>query len=250
MQPALARSREPRCYLLGVADRFRCTAVINEFKILWWNNPNATNQTLTIDMFSLTGVLLGTTQPFTYTIPAPSTYQVVTVTTPIPFTGPFYGMLHYNNFSGLTHWVGYDQTAGQGGTFDLGYAYDGATFTKWNNYAGAGTGTFCIQACGLVNSDNGGFVPVTYGGELPAQGTVAAATGILSRSPEGATAPAATVPPTPEADNLLVGYRSDRVQCVPPRRQLRTVCSGCRFLKHLCLQPRPGHLLLRRESVL
>jgi hypothetical protein len=196
-------------YNLWLGNQFTAPAtdngVINEFKILWWNNPNATNQTLTIDMFSLTGVLLGTTQPFTYTIPAPSTYQVVTVTTPIPFTGPFYGMLHYNNFSGLTHWVGYDQTAGQGGTYDLGYAYDGATFTKWNNYAGAGTGTFCIQACGLVNSDNSGMMPVTYG-NIPPAGNAPASAGILSRSPEGATAPAAaTPPPTPEADNLLVG---------------------------------------------
>ena len=188
---------------------------INSVKILFWNNPSATNQALTVDIFSLAGTLLGTTQPFTPPIPAPTGYYVINLTNPIPFTGPFYCMIHYNMQTGLSHWVGYDQN-GPFVSQNLGYAYDGATFTPWSTYAGTNQGVFCIQACGIVAGDNVIITPEGITPDVSANvGTVVANPSLLSHSPEGEAAP------TSIADNIetdaplatgLMGYDIFRSQ--------------------------------------
>jgi hypothetical protein len=205
---------------------------ITSFKMLWWNNPAATNQNYQIDMYSLAGVHLGASQIFTVPIPAPTTQMTLTLTTPIAFTGPFYGMIHWNNFTGTSHWFGYDQN-GPYVVNNLAYAYDGTTFTPWSTYAATVNGVFCLQACGLVSGDKA----ITLGPEtIPAWTPAFAAAGSLSHAPDGEVAP--VIEPVVYADNALatglMGYNVYKrvaavqsfLQYVPGPDSLKTYLFG------------------------
>jgi hypothetical protein len=158
------------------------TGSLQTFDLLWWNNTAATNQPFQIDVYSLAGVLLGSSQTFSVPIPAPTTFMTVTLTNEIPFTGPFYGMLHWNMFTGSTHWLGYDEN-GPFASQALGYAYDGTTFTQWGTYAGTAQGVFCVRACAFVQSED---KVVRLGpAEVPGTTPVIAAPGTLLHSPGG-----------------------------------------------------------------
>ena len=191
-------------YLRWLGNKFPAPSTdvgqLQSFKMMWWNNGAATNQTFYIDVYTLAGTLIGTSQPFQVPIPAPTGYMTLTLTTGIDFTGPFYGMVRWNNFSGATHWFGYDQN----GPFvpqNLAYGYDGTTFTTWSSYAGTVAGVFCLQACGMVNGDQ-----VVYGGEpiVPmAEGNAVASQTLLTHSPFGESAPTTGTIEETNSDALL-----------------------------------------------
>jgi len=123
------------------------TGNIHSFDILWNTNPVATSQDFRIDVFSQAGILLGTSQTFQVPIPPPATFITVTLAEDIPFSGPFYGMIRWNNFSGPTSFLGFDQDLPNAAQ-NLAYYYDGETFTHISVEAGDGIpGIFTERAC-------------------------------------------------------------------------------------------------------
>jgi len=138
---------------------------------------------------------------------------VLNLTNPIPFTGPFYCMIHYNMSTGLSHWVGYDQN-GPYLAQNLGYAYDGTTWTPWSTYAATNQGCFCIQACGIVAGDKIELGPVTNNTPEPVWTPAIAQSGAVSHSPEGEAPPQVTADPQSDAPlaSGLMGYDIFRQQ--------------------------------------
>jgi hypothetical protein len=103
------------------------TGVIQSLDMEWYNNPAATNQYFQVDIFSLSGTWLGQSAFFTVPVPAPAGFMNVPVND-IPFSGSFYAMIHWNDFSGVTHWLGFDED-GPYSLQNLGYYYDGYSFS-------------------------------------------------------------------------------------------------------------------------
>jgi hypothetical protein len=127
------------------------SGVIKSFDLLWWNNPSATNQNFRIEVFNMAGVLLGSSQAFQVPIPAPSTFMTVTLTNEIPFSGRFYGMVKWNHFVGVTHWLGEDEN-GPYVNSGVGYYYNGQIF---RDMAELGQGeVFTERCCAFINNEN------------------------------------------------------------------------------------------------
>jgi hypothetical protein len=124
---------------------------IKSFDLLWWNNAAATNQPFTIDVFSLAGVLLGTSQTFFVPIPAPTTFMTVTLTNEIPFSGQFYGMVHFNML-GVTHYLGMDQN-GPYVNSGVGYWYNGTIFQN-ASALGYGNTVWTVRCCAFVYGED------------------------------------------------------------------------------------------------
>jgi hypothetical protein len=127
-----------------------CSGLLQSFELLWYDNPAATNQNFQIDVFSLAGILIGSSQTFPVPIPAPSTFMVVDLVDDIPFSGPFYGMVKWNSFTGATHYLGYDEN-GPYALQQLGYYYDGSGF---GTIQIGNPGVFTERACGFLYGDN------------------------------------------------------------------------------------------------
>jgi len=175
--------------------------------MLWWNNAAATNQNFVIDFYNAAHVLIGSSQSFTVPIPAPTTFMTLVLASDIPFSGPFYAMLHWNMFTGNTHWLGMDQN-GPTSSQNLGYYYDGTT---WSTIASLGyPGNFCERVCALVFGDKMTFEP----GPAPAPSLMKASVpaGALSAAPatEGVSIDshnyATMSPDAPNAGTGLIGY--------------------------------------------
>jgi hypothetical protein len=133
-----------------IADSY--SGVLKSFEMLWWSNAAATVQNFQIDVFNMQGTLLGSSQLFQVPIPAPTGYWTLALENDIPVTGPFYAMIHWNAFTGSTHWIGYDEN-GPNITQGLSYGYDGTVFTPWETFTTAVPGVFCLRACALDNGD-------------------------------------------------------------------------------------------------
>ncbi len=144
-------------YVLWLGNKFPVPTGDNgtliSFQMMFMNNVDATNQYFRIDVFDIAGTLIGSSQNFYQPIPAPQGYFVVNLTNPIPYSGSFYAMVKWNNFTGATHWLGYDEN-GPYASQNLAYKYDGTTWSKISDPANGGNpGVFCLQACGIVAGD-------------------------------------------------------------------------------------------------
>ena len=124
---------------------------LHSFDLLWWNYPNATVQAFTLDVFSQAGVLLGSSQTFTVPVPAPVTFMTVTLPNDIPFTGPFYGMVHWAGLSDTSNYLGFDSN-GPHSQQNLAYYYDGITFSPVS--LGPPPGVFTEHACAFLNGND------------------------------------------------------------------------------------------------
>jgi hypothetical protein len=188
---------------------------LHSFEILWYNNGAATNQVFQIDVFNMAGALQGSSQTFTVPIPAPSTFMVVQLVNEIPFNGPFYGMIHWNNFTGATHWLGYDQN-GPYVYMNLGHYYDGTAFSTMNGCSGPGN--FTERACALVSGDDKEVKlgAVQSPGSTPAE----IPPGVLSGSPsiplDSHDHTTMNLVRTNDSDSsLLIGYNVYRYDAIP-----------------------------------
>ena len=186
---------------------------LTSFEMRWWDYTAATAQPFKVDIFNMAGALLGSSQTFVVPVPAPSGYMEVVLSTPISFTGPFYCMLKWNNFTGSTHWLGYDQS-GPNVNAGLAYAYDGTTFIPWTTYAGGAPGVFCLRACGTSLTD--GSV-IGMGPKAPPAGNLVPIDhGMAISAPPGSITPEPHPPvngnsskggsDSPLSDPLLIGY--------------------------------------------
>jgi hypothetical protein len=128
------------------------SGVLKSFDMQWWNNDLASYQNFQIDVFNMAGILMGSSQIFQVPIPAPTGYWTLPLDTDIPVAGPFYAMLHWNAFTGSTHWLGYDEN-GPNISLNLPYGYDGTSFTPWTTFAGGFNGVFCLRACAYDNGN-------------------------------------------------------------------------------------------------
>jgi hypothetical protein len=201
-------------YVDWLGNKFPITAgltgSLKSFDILWYNNGSATLQPFQIDVFSIAGALLGSSQTFTVPVPAPATFMTVTLAADIPFNGPFYGMLKWNNFTGATHWLGFDQNGPYAAT-NLGYYYDGTTFSTIQSVGGGSPGTFTERACGFVFGED---KMMSIGPEMtpaPTQGAASVPAGVLTRVPAGSPAIDShdygiMDPDSPLAGTGLIGY--------------------------------------------
>jgi hypothetical protein len=127
------------------------SGTLQSFEMEWYNNTCVPLEVFQIDVFSQTGTLLGSSQTFQLPIPAPPTFMTLTLTNGIPFNGAFYGMIKWNGFPSCTSWLGFDEN-GPYASQDLGYYYDGTTFTPINIFGGGNPGVFTVRACGVINS--------------------------------------------------------------------------------------------------
>ncbi|MCX6305233.1 MAG: T9SS type A sorting domain-containing protein [Bacteroidetes bacterium] len=124
--------------------------VLKQFKIYWMANAAGAPFTMKVDVYSAAHVLLGSSANFQM----PSD-DWVTVTAPdIPFAGPFYAMVKFDNNPTATNYLGWDNN-GPYATQDLGWYRDAAgVWAKLSTFGlGIGTGCFVIQAQALVGAD-------------------------------------------------------------------------------------------------
>ncbi|MEI7725268.1 MAG: carboxypeptidase regulatory-like domain-containing protein [Bacteroidota bacterium] len=187
---------------------------LTSIRMRWWDVGIGTAQSFQVDIFDMSGLLLGSSPAFVVPVPAPSSYMQVDLPTPIAYSGPFYCMVKWSNLTGNSHYMGYDQN-GPYSTPGLAYVYDGVSFTPWSAYVPGTPGVFCIVACGTVSMDG----PVVEIGPetVAAEGTSKAASGIVSSVPAGSIPPGpvsqvagATASgsrlDSPLSDPMLLGY--------------------------------------------
>lgn len=103
---------------------------------------------LTVDIFDGNQTLVGSSTTF-YT---PSEDWLTIPLPNIPFDGPFYAMVKWDNLSSGTNFFGYDEN-GPNTSLNLAWYYDGMTWDKMSSFAGTVPGTFMIRAQALLNSD-------------------------------------------------------------------------------------------------
>jgi hypothetical protein len=194
------------------------TGQVQSFDILWWNNAAATIQPFQMDVFSQAGVLLGSSQTWTVPNPAPTSFMTITLNTPVPFAGAFYGMVKWSNFSGATHYLGMDQN-GPYVNSNIGMWYDGTT---WQNASALGYGAcvWTVRTCAFINNED----KVVKMGPIPApsatQTMVAPGVAVAVSPAPGVSIDSYDHPTMNLGDNssdssLLIGYnvfRYDSVQ--------------------------------------
>jgi hypothetical protein len=125
--------------------------VLKQFKIYWMANATGAAFPMTLDVYSAAHVLLGSTGTFSMpnddwvTVPAPN----------IPFAGPFYAMVKFNNNPTATNYLGWDNN-GPYAAQDLGWYQDATgAWAKLSTFGlGIGTGCFMIQAQALVGASD------------------------------------------------------------------------------------------------
>jgi hypothetical protein len=125
--------------------------VLKEFKIYWMANASGAPFTMQVDVYDMAHTLLGTSATF-----QPSSDDWITVTAPdIPFAGPFYAMVKWNNNPSQTNYLGWDNN-GPYASQDLGWYRDATgAWAKLSTLGlGTGNGCFMIQAKAFVNSDD------------------------------------------------------------------------------------------------
>jgi hypothetical protein len=76
--------------------------------------------------------------------------MTITLRNDIPFSGSFYGMIKWSNFTGPTNFIGFDQDLPNAAQ-NLAYYYDGATFSHVSIAAGDGIpGIFTERVCAFT----------------------------------------------------------------------------------------------------
>jgi hypothetical protein len=124
--------------------------VLKQFKIYWMANPTGAPFTMKVDVYSAAHVLLGSSANFQM----PSDDWVIVTAPDIPFAGPFYAMVKFDNNPTATNYLGWDND-GPYAAQDLGWYRDAAgVWAKLSTFGlGIGTGCFIIQAQALVGAD-------------------------------------------------------------------------------------------------
>lgn len=123
------------------------SGLLKSFQVYFINDPSGSNQMLSIDVFDGSQTIIGSSTPFQ----AIANIWITVNVNDIPFVGPFYGMVKWNNLSGNSNLLGYD-TDGAFSSQDLEWYYDGTSFKKisdptvWN----APPGIFLMRANALV----------------------------------------------------------------------------------------------------
>ncbi|MEI6899347.1 MAG: T9SS type A sorting domain-containing protein, partial [Bacteroidota bacterium] len=124
------------------------SGVIKSVEVLFWTNPSAGSDQLTIDFFDGSHTLVGSTNQFH---PPSNAWDSILVND-VPFSGTFYAMVHWNNTASQTNWLGYDEN-GPYASQDLENYYDGTTWSKLTTVAGANPGVCMIRIKAMVGSD-------------------------------------------------------------------------------------------------
>ena len=96
--------------------------VLQSFDVWFGFNPSTSMQ-LTIDVYDGAQNLVGSSDAFT----APYEDWLTVNVNDIPFSGMFYGMIKWNNLSGATNYLGFDED-GPYSQDNLGWYYDGSTW--------------------------------------------------------------------------------------------------------------------------
>jgi hypothetical protein len=144
--------------------------------------------------------------------------MTITLNTPVPFAGAFYGMVKWSNFSGATHYLGMDQN-GPYVNSNIGMWYDGTT---WQNASALGYGAcvWTVRTCAFINNED----KVVKMGPIPApsatQTMVAPGVAVAVSPAPGVSIDSYDHPTMNLGDNssdssLLIGYnvfRYDSVQ--------------------------------------
>jgi hypothetical protein len=120
--------------------------VLTSVEIFFLKNMNGENLKLSIDIISPGNVVLGSSALFT----AVSGSWVPVTLSNVPFLGPFYVMVKWNNVSGITHFLGMDNN-GPYAAQDLERYYDGTTFQKMSEMGVADPGVFMIRAHAVID---------------------------------------------------------------------------------------------------
>ena len=102
---------------------------------------------LSVDIFDGSQTLVGSSDPFT----SPSETWLNIPMPDVPFNGPFYAMVKWDNVS-YQNFEGYDENGPYAAT-DLAWYYDGTAWTHMSAAAGTVPGVFMIRATALVGGD-------------------------------------------------------------------------------------------------
>ncbi len=121
---------------------------------VWFGNALPGSEHLTIDIFDNSKNYVGSSDPF---IP-PADGWLTVPCNGIPFSGKFYAMVKWENVATGTNFFGYDEN-GPYSADDLEWYYDGITWDKMTNAAGAAPGVFMIRATVLMSWGNGVLSP-------------------------------------------------------------------------------------------
>jgi len=124
--------------------------VLKQFKMYWMANASGAPFTMKVDVYDAAHVLLGSSANFQM----PNDDWVTVLAPDIPFAGPFYAMVKWDNNPTQTNYFGWDNN-GPYATQDLGWYRDAAgVWVKLSSLGlGIGTGCFIIQAQALVGAD-------------------------------------------------------------------------------------------------
>ena len=121
--------------------------VLQSFDVWFGFNPSTSMQ-LTLDVYDGAQNLVGSSDAFT----APYEDWLTVNVNDIPFSGMFYGMIKWNNLSGATNYLGFDED-GPYAQDNLGWYYDGSTWEKISIAGGGNPGVFLLRAHALVGGD-------------------------------------------------------------------------------------------------
>jgi hypothetical protein len=116
---------------------------LKSFDVYFINNPGGSNQQVSIDVFNSKYGLIGSSALFMQSV---GTWIPVTVNS-IPFAGPFYVMIKWNNVPTTAPYLGLDIN-GPNAAKDLERYYNGTNFFKLSDPGVAGSlpGVFLIRA--------------------------------------------------------------------------------------------------------
>ncbi len=142
-------------------------AYLTSFDVYFLSYGGSSAKNVTIDVFDLTGTLLGSTAPF---LMPSSEFKTV----PIGNTsigGSFYAMVHWDATAAAapySHFLGQD-TDGSYAADDLGVMYDGVAFQTMGNYQGS-AGSFMLRAHGMKSGDKSSESITFIAGKSPLTG--------------------------------------------------------------------------------
>ena len=126
------------------------SGILKSFDLWFEHNPGHGNDQLTLEVFDVSHNLLGSSAPFT----PPDDAWINVQVNDISFSGPFFGMVLWNNLSATTNYFGTDED-GPYSSFELAWYFDGTDWEKLSGAAGANPSVFLLRANTMVDIDHG-----------------------------------------------------------------------------------------------
>lgn len=119
------------------------SGVLHSFDVYFITNPQGAAVNLTLDVFSSTYSIIGSTSAFK----ANPGVWIPVASPDIHFSGPFYAMVKWNSIIGISNYLGLD-TNGSHAQEDLERYYDGDVFRKLSDpgVPGGHKGVFLVRA--------------------------------------------------------------------------------------------------------